>query len=162
MLEMGVLPAVAAASAAIMILYTSAAVSAAFYVFGLTHLPPSPPSFPPLLGPLMLEMGVLPAVAAASTATMILYTSAAASAAFYVFGLIPLDYGALFFVWGFLCTFAGQLVVSHMLRKYKKQSFIVLSIGGVILLSVFLMGGEAVRDYVQDPAKAVRMSSLCE
>jgi uncharacterized membrane protein YfcA len=109
----------------------------------------------------MLEMGVLPAVAAASAATMILYTSAAASAAFYVFGLIPLDYGALFFVWGFLCTFAGQLVVSHMFRKYQKQSFIVLSIGGVILLSVFLMGGEAVRDYVRDPAKSMRMSSLC-
>lgn len=36
----------------------------------------------------MLEMGVLPPVAAASAACMILYTSAAASAAYYVFGCV--------------------------------------------------------------------------
>ncbi len=35
----------------------------------------------------MLEMGVLPPVAAASAACMIMYTSAAASAAYYVFGV---------------------------------------------------------------------------
>lgn len=34
----------------------------------------------------MLEMDVLPAVASASAACMILYTSAAASFAFYIFG----------------------------------------------------------------------------
>ena len=59
----------------------------------------------------MLEMGVLPAVAASSAACMILYTSAAATAAFYVFGLIPVDYGAFFFLWGFLCTSLGQYMV---------------------------------------------------
>ena len=61
----------------------------------------------------MLEMGVLPPVAAASAATMILYTSAAASAAYYVFGLIPMDYGVFFFVWGFVCTACGQIVVGR-------------------------------------------------
>lgn len=42
-------------------------------------------------GPLMLEMGVGPQVAAASAACMILYTSAAASAAYYVFGYVGGD-----------------------------------------------------------------------
>jgi hypothetical protein len=36
----------------------------------------------------MLQMGVLPPVAAASSACMIMFTSAAASAAFYVFGCV--------------------------------------------------------------------------
>merc|ERR1719409_1944212 len=49
-------------------------------------------------GPLMLEMGVIPAVASASAAAMILYTSSAASAFFVVFGLLHVTYGALFFV----------------------------------------------------------------
>jgi uncharacterized membrane protein len=35
---------------------------------------------------------------------MIMYTSAAASAAYYVFGLIPMDYGLFFFCFGFCCT----------------------------------------------------------
>jgi len=37
-------------------------------------------------GPLMLEMGVLPDVAAASSATMILFTSASASLVYLSFG----------------------------------------------------------------------------
>jgi uncharacterized membrane protein YfcA len=69
-------------------------------------------------GPLMLEMGVIPPVAAASAALMILYTSAAATLAYYVFDLIPLDYGLVFFCWGFLCTALGQRVVNHLLVRY--------------------------------------------
>merc|ERR1712008_315819 len=42
-------------------------------------------------GPLMLEMGVVPAVA------MILFTAAAASISFIVFGLLHTMYGAMFF-----------------------------------------------------------------
>eukprot|EP00624_Nannochloropsis_granulata_P007439 evm.model.NODE_7894_length_7235_cov_38.053215.1 len=110
----------------------------------------------------MLEMGVLSPVAAASAAAMILYTSAAASAAYYVFGLIPEDYGLFFFCWGFLCTALGQLVVTHMLRRYKKESLIVLSIGAVITLSALMMSFQAIVNYVQDPVGVMRMSSLCD
>merc|ERR1719409_2525561 len=49
-------------------------------------------------GPLMLEMGVIPAVVSASAAAMILYTSSAACTSFAVFGLLHVTYGALFFV----------------------------------------------------------------
>jgi len=39
-------------------------------------------------GPLMLEMGVLPDVAAATAATMIMFTSASASAVYIGFGTV--------------------------------------------------------------------------
>lgn len=39
-------------------------------------------------GPLMLEMGVLPEVAAATSATMIFFTSASASVVFISFGAV--------------------------------------------------------------------------
>lgn len=100
-------------------------------------------------GPLMLELGVAPPVAAASAACMILFTSASASAAYWTFGyvcggcwrvggggggmsfvgrysggmqsshlfpyvyrihihipnrLIPIDYGLALFIVGFICT----------------------------------------------------------
>merc|ERR1712129_56226 len=48
-------------------------------------------------GPLMLEMGVVPAVASASAAAMILFTAATASTSFVVFGLLHTGYGAIFF-----------------------------------------------------------------
>merc|ERR1712194_982722 len=43
-------------------------------------------------GPLMLEMGVHPAVASATAATMTLFTSAAACASFQIFGLLEPSY----------------------------------------------------------------------
>lgn len=112
-------------------------------------------------GPLMLEMGVSPPVAAASAATMILYTSAAASVAFYVFGLIPVDYGQFFFAWGCLCTSIGQAVINRLMAKYKKESFIVLSIGVVILLSTVLMCYQSVRSFLENPQLALESSPLC-
>ncbi|GAB5037373.1 Hypothetical protein NocV09_07500060 [Nannochloropsis oceanica] len=111
---------------------------------------------------LLLEMGVLPAVAAASAAVLILYTAAAAAAAFCVFGQLSRDYGALFFVWGLGCTLVGRMVVSRMVRQHNRESLILLSIGAATLLSVIMMGREGIREYTRDTAKAVRMSSMCE
>ena len=109
----------------------------------------------------MLEMGVLPPVAAASASIMILFTSAAATVAFYTFSLIPLDYGCVCVCLGFTITYLGQQVVTHMLKKYKKESFIVLSIGYVILLSAVLMGVQSVVDMLENPAEAVKGGRLC-
>lgn len=86
-------------------------------------------------GPLMLEMGILPSVASASAAAMILYTSAAASTSFIAFGLLHPIYGMLFFLLGLACTALGQYVVGQWVHKHNRQSPIVLSIGLVILLS---------------------------
>merc|ERR1739845_172175 len=90
-------------------------------------------------GPLMLEMGIIPSVASASAAAMILFTSAAASASFTVFGLLHLSYGALFFLLGFACTAFGQFTVGNWVKKYNRQSPIMLSIGSVITLSSLLV-----------------------
>lgn len=86
-------------------------------------------------GPLMLEMGIQPSVAAASAAAMILYTSAAASASFVAFGLLEPSYGGLFFLLGLATTALGQWIVGRAMQRQNRQSLIVLSIGTVILLS---------------------------
>merc|ERR550537_1137576 len=88
----------------------------------------------------MLEMGVVPASAAASAAAMILYTSCAATTSFAVFGLLHVHYGVLFFFVGFLCTYIGQASLTSLLKKYKRESPIVLSIGFVIAFSSMLVG----------------------
>lgn len=90
-------------------------------------------------GPLMLEMGIPPAVSSASAAAMILFTSAAASTSFVVFGLLHHSYGAVFFLLGFTSTMVGQYSVSILVERYNRQSPIVLSIGMVICLSSVLV-----------------------
>merc|ERR1719273_2279252 len=55
-------------------------------------------------GPLMLEMGTLPQVASATSATMILFTSSAATASYLLFNSLNLGYAPILFTLGFFCT----------------------------------------------------------
>ena len=101
-------------------------------------------------GPLMLEMGVHPMVAAATSAVMILFTTVSATTTFIAFGTLTFDYGGYLFVLGLVATTIGQLLVGHLVKKYKRVSLISLSIGGVVGLSTLLMGFEAVYSLVTE------------
>ena len=87
----------------------------------------------------MLAMGVHPAVSSASSACMILFTSFTATTSYVVFGLLLPDYAAVCLVVGFLATFAGQLGLTYLMKRAQRNSYIAFSIGGVVLLSAFLM-----------------------
>lgn len=90
-------------------------------------------------GPLMLAMGVHPAVSSASSACMILFTSFTATTSFVVFGLLIPDYAPFCFCMGFVATFGGQLALHFLMKKFQRNSLIAFSIGFVVLLSAFLM-----------------------
>merc|ERR1719383_373244 len=51
-------------------------------------------------GPLMLEMGTLPEVTSATSATMILFTSTSASISYYIFGKLNFNYASILFLIG--------------------------------------------------------------
>merc|ERR1712072_945282 len=86
-------------------------------------------------GPLMLEMGVEPTVAAATAATMILFTTSAATVSFAVFGLLEHEYGIALFILGIVCTVLGQLGINAIMARQERQSPVGLSIGSVITIS---------------------------
>jgi len=90
-------------------------------------------------GPLMLQMGVHPAVAAASTATMILFTCFTATTSFVVFGLLQWDYAVICTIVGFFTTLVGQYGLAYLMKRYQRNSYIAFSVGFVVLISAFLM-----------------------
>lgn len=90
-------------------------------------------------GPLMLAMGVHPKVSSASSACMILFTSFTATSSFLVFGLLIHDYAVICLMVGFTATYFGQIALYYLMSKYERNSYIAFSIGGVVLLSAFLM-----------------------
>ena len=90
-------------------------------------------------GPLMLAMGVHPKVASAASACMILLTAFAATTSFMVFGLLDYEYAGVCIVLGFVATFVGQIGLSYLMQKYQRNSYIAFSIGGIVLLSAFLI-----------------------
>jgi len=113
-------------------------------------------------GPLMLEMGVPPAVSSATAAAMILYTSAAACLSYAVFGMLDMTYGPLFFILGLIFTGLGQTCVGRWVKKSERQSPIIFSIGTVLVLSSLLVSvNGAVRVLSQPVSELFAASGVC-
>ena len=113
-------------------------------------------------GPLMLQMGVHPLVASATVAVMIMFTSVSATAMFIAFGTLQWDYAWFLFVLGLASTVVGQFGVSYFVDKYKRYSFISISIGAVVAFSTVLMGLQSVFELTDpSPTHGTESSSLC-
>jgi uncharacterized membrane protein YfcA len=95
-------------------------------------------------GPLMLALGVHPAVASATSACMILFTSSTATVTYMAHGLLVPDYAVFCLLFGFLSTIVGQTMMSVLLQRYKRNSYIAYSIGMVVAVSAVAMAIESV------------------
>jgi len=103
-----------------------------------------------IFSPVMLEFGVLPEVAAATSSFMILFTSLAAIIQFSILGRIITDYAIWFGIIGFLCSLLGQAFLTRLVKKYQKTSFIVFCISAIIAVSTILLITIGVMDIVAD------------
>ena len=95
-------------------------------------------------GPLMLALGVHPAVASATSACMILFTSSTATISYMIFHLLIYDYAGGCLAVGFLATLVGQTMMSILMKKYKRNSYIAYTIGITVGLSAIAMTFESV------------------
>lgn len=100
--------------------------------------------------PLMLELGVVPEVAAATSALMVLYSSGAAMLKYIVLGMVAWDWAMLLFALALVVTSISQVVILGYVRRSGRQSVIVLCVGASILLGAALMAVRAVRAAVED------------
>lgn len=93
--------------------------------------------------PLLLAMGVHPTVAAATSSCMTLFTTISTTVEFSIYGLVMWDYAVVCFVIGFCAALFGQRIMAYARdpegRNFQRNSLIAYSIGGVILISAFLM-----------------------
>ena len=57
-----------------------------------------------------------------------------------IFGLLIHDYASFCLIVGFFSTLVGQTVMTALMQRYQRNSYIAYSIGGVVALSAFAMG----------------------
>ncbi|GMF09703.1 unnamed protein product [Phytophthora lilii] len=100
-------------------------------------------------GPLMIEMGIVPEVASATTALMVLYSSAAATAKFAVFNMIAWDWAFLLSALALVVTAVSQVVILGFVRRTGRQSIIVLCIGATICIGAVLMTYQAIKSTIK-------------
>jgi uncharacterized membrane protein YfcA len=93
-------------------------------------------------GPLMVELGFVPDVAAASGATMLLFTSTTSTIMYVLFDILNFEYAYYLVPLGFSCTLFGQLVFNRIMHHYKRDSLIIFVIAFIVFMSAILMGIE--------------------
>ena len=92
----------------------------------------------------MLVLGIHPAVAAATSATMILLTCFTATTSYMVHGELNHHYAVVCLGLGFVSTVVGQLLMDGLLAKYNRHSFIAYSIALVVGISAVAMTVDSV------------------
>jgi uncharacterized membrane protein YfcA len=118
-------------------------------------------------GPIMLEMGILPAVQSATTSFMILFTSSSTTLQFAINGQFPgtkqIDYALWFAFVGFLGGLTGQKVVALLVKRFKRESIIIFIMSATIGLSALAMGLVGLQSTISDFERGVHLGfhSFC-
>jgi len=102
-----------------------------------------------VIGPLLLEFGLLADVAAATSSFMILFTSASSIVQYATLGRIPSDYGLFSFFLGIFYGVVGQTVLDYLVRKYHRKSLIVFSVVVIIAISSVVLLVSGITKYAQ-------------
>jgi len=110
-----------------------------------------------IMGPLLLELGMVPEANQATTAMFVLLSSSLATVQFMLLGANMPQYVMWFASWVVLSTFVGQTGIDYLLKKYKRSSFIVLSIAGILLGSLVMMTLTGAMDIYDDWQQGIHM-----
>jgi uncharacterized membrane protein YfcA len=118
--------------------------------------------------PLMLTMGVHPAICTATSSTMVFFTALLMTSSFAIFNLILWDYAAVCFVIGFFASLMGQGIMqiarqtSTGATNFERNSIIAYCIGGVIMLCALLMTLQYVVQIIGFDNSISYTGGLCE
>lgn len=85
--------------------------------------------------PLMLELGVCPQVAAATSSTMIAFTAGSACVVYLNFGGLDSSVAVPLLALGFLATLVGQLGTSYLVKALGRKSVIIFVMTALMFLS---------------------------
>jgi len=120
-----------------------------------------------VLGPMMLELSILPQVSTATTGTMVLLTSSSAAAVFLQAGVAPADYSIAFGLVATLGAYTGKVGITALVRRYRASALIILLLGsliGISMLATTAAGLLNVRDQLASGrglSSLVALRSIC-
>mmetsp|Transcript_24386 Transcript_24386/g.27284 ORF Transcript_24386/g.27284 Transcript_24386/m.27284 type:complete len:158 (+) Transcript_24386:191-664(+) len=117
--------------------------------------------------PLMLTMGIHPAICTATSVTMVFFTTMLTASSFAVFNLILWDYAVVCIVIGFIGSLIGMGIMQRARRtatgaaNFERNSFIAYCTGCVIMLCALLMTLQYVLQIVTNDMSYAE-GGLCE
>lgn len=116
-----------------------------------------------VMGPILLDLGVLPQVQSATTAMTLLLLSSSSALAFLVQGAAPVDYAVFFAVFTATGAVIGKAVIGWLVKLYRRPSAIIFLLGGIILASVLIMTATGTIGVINDirNGQGLGFESIC-
>jgi len=102
--------------------------------------------------PYMLEVGMQPQVAAATSSFIIIFTAMSTVVQYIIAGVLPLKSAAWYGSVGLISALLGQFAISKVVQKYKKASIISFLLAGLITVSaigLITMAGTEMADAIK-------------
>ncbi|KAG2406130.1 Sulfite exporter TauE/SafE family protein [Vigna angularis] len=93
-----------------------------------------------ILGPLLIEIGVIPQVASATATFVMMFSSSLSVVEFYLLKRFPIPYALYLTAVSVLAGFWGQYSVRKLMEVLERASIIVFILSGVIFASALTMG----------------------
>ncbi|XP_057460175.1 sulfite exporter TauE/SafE family protein 4-like [Actinidia eriantha] len=93
-----------------------------------------------ILGPLLLEIGVIPQVASATATFVMMFSSSLSVVEFYLLKRFPIPYALYLIAVSILAGFWGQFFIRKLITFLKRASLIVFILSAVIFASALTMG----------------------
>ena len=98
------------------------------------------------LGPVLLELNMVPRVVAATVACCVILMSGSSVFCKILVGLLRMDYMAFFMFIGMISTFIGQVLTDYATKKYQRQSIVTFILFIVSLVAVVLLIYDTILD----------------
>ncbi|XP_068648300.1 sulfite exporter TauE/SafE family protein 4-like [Aristolochia californica] len=102
-----------------------------------------------ILGPLLLEIGVIPQVASATATFVMMFSSSLSVVEFYFLKRFPIPYALYLISVSALAGFWGQFFVRKLVAVLKRASIIIFILSAVIFTSALTMGIIGVEKTIQ-------------
>lgn len=108
-----------------------------------------------VMAPLMLELGIEPRIAAATSNFLLIFTSFASCALFTLSGQLILDYAIFFAVICGFFSLIGSSYISEFISKNNKSSVLIFSLCGVMVVSLLILPINGIRHIIYDNAHGI-------
>jgi uncharacterized membrane protein YfcA len=115
------------------------------------------------MSPIMIEMGVYPQSAAATSTLIVLFSSLAAAITYGVTGRLNLSYVAVLTPLCMAGGFFGVFVLRWAIKRLRTASLITFVMGGLILVSAGLIAGFGLRESIVSVAQGngLHVTNFC-
>jgi uncharacterized membrane protein YfcA len=117
-----------------------------------------------VLGPILLDLGVHPIVGTVTTNMLVLITSSSTTFQFILFKMLNIEYGIICIIFSALGSYCGTYLVNTYVKKTGKQSFIVLVLFCVVIISAIVLPLSSLINILEDYNKGhniFEFESLC-